>query len=113
MRRPSMNGEIAFQVSAGVLQSRYASSCEPVALLFLERNVGPGFELSHVDGRSAREFFQRSAERLPHMLAGPIRERNRLIECVAGLPSFLLHYSGPPQPAADALRSWYRKEFHA
>jgi hypothetical protein len=111
--RPSMNGEIAFQVSAGALQSRYASSCEPIALLFLERNVEPGFEIARVDGDSGREFFQRSAERLPHILAGPIRERNRLIECVAGLPSFLLRYSGPPQPAAHALRSWYKKEFHA
>jgi hypothetical protein len=109
----SMNGEMAFELAAPTLQARYASSCKPVALIFLDRPPHAGFEITRVDSQSAREFFERSAERLPRQLAHANRERRRIIESVANLPCYLLRYRGSPFVAARALRNWYQEKCRA
>jgi hypothetical protein len=110
--RRAMNGEMAFEVDASMLQARYASWSRPTALLFLERLPQPGFAITMVDRCSARVFFERSAERLPGILADTIRQRSMIIGRVTSLPCFLLGYGGPPRAAAQALRNWYEEVWH-
>ena len=110
--RRAMNGEMAFEVDASMLQARYASWTQPSALLFLERLPQPGFAIAVMDRSSAREFFVRSAERLPSTLAEAIWQRSMMIERVTSLPCFLLTYGGPPRAAAQTLRNWYEEVWH-
>jgi HPr Serine kinase C-terminal domain len=112
MLRRAMNGEMAFEVEPSLLQARCASWCQPSALVFLERRAQPGFTITAMERPSARAFFERSAERLPDILADAIRQRSMTIERVSSLPCFLLAYGGPPLAAAHALRNWHEERFH-
>jgi hypothetical protein len=113
LARPALNGEMAFQVDAAVLRARSAICCRPQGFMLLDRRPEAGFELRYLDKSVTREFFQRSAERLPEDLESAIRQRNLIFDQVARLPSFLLRYGGSPHAAAQRLRNWFRERFHA
>lgn len=107
----SLNGEIAFEVSAkSILGLQVTRACIPRAIVFLERaeNVEPSF--FRESGSFVQQYISNSVERLPRELRTAAAARQRLVEAVAKLPAWRYRYSGSPQAGADALARFF--EWH-
>ncbi len=110
--RVSLNGELAYEVNPaeafGVL---VRESCRPEYVVFLERQRGSAASMERVDGETAREFFFRSAEKLPVEMHAAEMNRARLIEQVSALECCIFRYGGLPGDGADYLARFMGEKF--
>jgi hypothetical protein len=103
--RTSFNGELAFEVSPEeVWPVHVKSSSRPQWLIFLERRSIPGCDFIPYDVADAREFFEKSAERLPDELPEASLIRSKLIQAVANCQCWCVRSGEPPQATAEAIQ---------
>ncbi|MGH9326459.1 MAG: hypothetical protein ACRD2B_07220 [Terriglobia bacterium] len=97
----SLNGEQAYEVDPEVqLGFRRSRSCDPCALIFLERQFSVGFALTEISAERASERLQQG------MLAETaeiLRQQLVTIESLARRGSWLLQYGGEPRTVARQL----------
>jgi hypothetical protein len=104
----SLNGEIAFEVSAqSMLKVQVTRTCLPTAIVFLERaeEGEPGFVRE--SGSFIQQYINNSVERLPQELRAAEAVRQRLVDAVSKLPAWRYRYSGSPQSGASALARFF------
>ena len=102
--RPSFNGELAFEVSPQEIWSVHVKSdSRPEWLMFLERKTAAGCDFTPYSVADAREFFEKSAERLPDELPEAFAARSKVIQAVANCRCWRLRTGESPQVTAEAI----------
>ena len=106
----SMNGELAFEVRADeVFGARLRKSCTPRMLVFYCRNAEPFGRFTPLDGAAARDYMERSVERLPTQLAEAAATRSVLMDTVASLPCWKFECGGTPGFIAQELETFFEQ----
>jgi hypothetical protein len=107
----SLNGELAYEVSAEAFGSRVRRFCQPRLGIFLERMPGiSGTEFTPTTKSRAQRYLESSVERLPSQLADTERARTEIMNRIAALPWWKFRYSGTPQLAARELGSFVSRQ---
>ncbi|MGH9353243.1 MAG: hypothetical protein ACRD2G_13970, partial [Terriglobia bacterium] len=97
----SLNGERAYEIDPTLLSGRgRARFCDPLALIFLERQAADGFRLTKVP---APEASKRLEEDLLADSAWLLSRQLRTIESLVERGCWLLRYGGDPLSAAQNL----------
>ena len=100
----SLNGELAYEVDpAKSLGLLVKESCRPECFVFLERQHGLATTMERVDGAVVREFFLKSAEKLPPEMRSAEESRSRIIGQVSAMECWIFRYGGLPGDGADSL----------
>jgi len=102
--RKSLNGEMAYEMDPQkCLQFAVTDMSRPGHIVFLERTVARGCHLVPCRPEYVRDFFERSAERLPDELADARAMRTSIINCFSACPSWMLRTGESPQRTAEAI----------
>ena len=102
--RKSLNGEMAYEMDPQKsLQFAVTDMSRPGHIVFLERTVARGCHLVPCRPEYVRDFFERSAERLPDELADARAMRTSIINCFSACPSWMLRTGESPQRTAEAI----------
>lgn len=104
--RMTLNQELAYELPAEDLGTRLHLVCEPRWFFFLERDSQPGCRIAPVSSEEAHLYVHRSVERLPAELGHLTQSRSAVLEHVQRLSCCKLTYGGPPQIAAQSLRTF-------
>jgi hypothetical protein len=99
----TLNGELAYEIDptwAG-FSVNYVS--HPRRVLFLERTSKPGCDFVPCRSEYVREFFEKSAERLPNELNEAKSFRANVIQTLSSVPAWILRTGGSPQTTAAAI----------
>jgi hypothetical protein len=105
--RPSLNGELAYEVPADAFGANLRSFCEPRCGIFLERVSDlSGSEFTPTSKWQARQYLESSVERLPSQLGETARDRSEIMDRIAALPWWRFRYGGAPHSAARELFSF-------
>jgi hypothetical protein len=104
---PSLNGELAYELSADdAFHVSQATSCIPRWFFLLQRSRNPGYQLRPLSSRDVQNWLEQSAERLPKCLATAHNRRSAIIREVAKLESFVFETGLSPQASALALKDF-------
>jgi hypothetical protein len=100
----SLNGELAFEVDpTKVFHSDVKRNSSPHWLIFLERDDRPGCDFIPHSPADAREFYERSAERLPQELPEAAAKRSEIIRSVTSRECFRVRSGESPQKTAEEI----------
>jgi hypothetical protein len=100
----SLNGELAYEVDPGRFSgSTVKNSSRPSRIFFLERTFRPGCHFVPYPPESVREFFEKSAERLPDELVAAKTVRSSIIRALSTLPSWVIRTGESPQRTSEAI----------
>jgi hypothetical protein len=100
----SLNGELAYEVDpARFVGSTVKNTSRPSWIFFLERTADPGCHFVPCPPASIREFFEKSAERLPDELIEAKTLRTAIIRTLSALPSWVLRTGESPQRISEAI----------
>jgi hypothetical protein len=81
------------------------TSCEPKALIFLERPVSEEIQLAALDAQKALEQLRRD---IVLDAQSVVRRHYTVLEQLTRVGAYTLSYSGPPSVAVESLRSLLR-----
>ena len=99
-----LNGELAYEVDpARFAGSTTKNTSRPSRIFFLERTSDPGCHFVPCPSASIRDFFEKSAERLPDELIDAKTLRTSLIGTLSALPSWVLRTGESPQRTSEAI----------
>ena len=99
-----LNGELAYEVDpARFAGSTTKNTSRPSRIFFLERTPHPGCHFVPYPSASIREFFEKSAERLPDELIDAKTVRTNVIQALSTLPSWVLRTGLSPQRTSEAI----------
>ena len=99
-----LNGELAYEVDpARFAGSTTKNTSRPSKIFFLERTSHPGCHFVPCPSASIRDFFEKSAERLPDELIDAKTLRTSLIGTLSALPSWVLRTGESPQRTSEAI----------
>jgi hypothetical protein len=104
--RPSLNGELAYEVPAVALGAEVRVSCRPRWFLFLERTTADGCHLSPILSEDARRYVESGVEQLPSQLTAVAERRSGIIQQVSRLSCWTLRYGGPPRVAVESIQEF-------
>lgn len=100
----TLNGELAYEIdpsrTAGVSVKNI--TC-PRRIFFLERTSKMGCNFVPCRSEYVRDFFERSAERLPDELIEAKAFRESIIRLLSGLPAWIIQSGKSPQGTAEAI----------
>lgn len=97
----ALNGELAYVMDArNSLGLAVRESSRPRWIFFLERTSAPGCQILPSRPEFVRQFFERSAEKLPTELADAKASRSRLIQKLAECPSWIIRTGASPRVTA-------------
>ena len=100
----SLNGELAYEVDPGRFAgSTVKNSSRPSRIFFLERTFRPGCHFVSYPPELVREFFEKSAERLPDELVAAKTVRSTIIRALSTLPSWVIRTGESPQQTSVAI----------
>jgi hypothetical protein len=105
--RRTLNGELAYEIDpsrATGFSVNYMSY--PRRVLFLERTLKPGCDFVPCRSEYVREFFEKSAERLPNELIEAKAFRRGIIQTLSSVPAWILRTGESPQRTAEAIRDF-------
>lgn len=108
--RPALNLELAFELPPEDLGSRVELSCEPRWFLFLQRAPVEGCRLERVSAEEARQYVDRSVERLPPELTDVEQRRTAIMARVSALSCWKLTYGGRPEIAVNGLQQFIAQQ---
>jgi hypothetical protein len=97
------NGEIAYELPVNAFGVRYASTCVPESIIFLERTVSGAPSFVPAERDFVEQYIVNSVDRLPPELSDAEEARRNAVEVVSALPAWTFSYAGPPQAGARAL----------
>jgi hypothetical protein len=98
------NGELAFELDPEeICQAPAKSDSRPRWLMFLERRATSGCDFAPHSAADTRQFFENSAERLPHELPEASATRSAMIRAVANCESWRVRSGESPQATAEAI----------
>lgn len=106
--RQSLNGELAYEVSAEVFGAGTRRDSRPSVVLLMRRVEAPGVELRECSPDLVRDYFERSAERLPREMVEAAGTRARVIRSVAELACYSVECGGAPHEVAASISDWWR-----
>jgi len=107
----ALNGELAYEVDATEMLGVQASAmCEPECIVFLERTTGES-RISLLERSLVKNFFERSAERLPPELEDAVEKRRRIIDKVTDRDCWRFQYAGSPRDGAALLRRFFEEVY--
>ena len=102
--RKTLNGEMAYEMDPQkFLQFIVTDMSRPGHIVFLERTATRGCHLVPCRPEYVRDFFEKSAERLPDELAEAKAMRTGIIHCFSACPSWMLRTGESPQRTAEAI----------
>ena len=102
--KKTFNGELAFEIDpARTFQAAVKPSSRPRWLLLLERTATPGCRFVPCLADHARDFFERSAERLPEEFSSARSARSDIIKSLSNCDSWILHTGDSPRQTAEAI----------
>ncbi len=98
----SMNGELAYEFDpATVMKVEVLDRCSPSHLVFIERSNSNDYR--PMTTAVASTYFTTNTERLPDQLSEARLVRQRILERLSALPSYVLRYRGSPEEGAAML----------
>ena len=100
---PALNEELAYELLHEELGAQVHFCCEPRWFFFLERSTRRSAGSSRFVLREARQYVERSVERLPPELADIAQRRAAIMANIASLSCWKLTYGGPPEIAVRGL----------
>jgi hypothetical protein len=101
---PSFNGELAFEVVPQELWPvRVKCNSRPQWLMFFERSSAPGCHFTPYAAVDARDFFERTAERLPDTLPEASAIRSEIIRSFTSCKCWRVRSGEPPHATAAAI----------
>jgi hypothetical protein len=98
-----LNGELAYEVDPARFAGSTTNTSRPSRIFFLERTTHPGCQFVPCPSASIRDFFEKSAERLPDELIDAKTLRTSLIGTLSALPSWVLRTGESPQRTSEAI----------
>ena len=102
--RKTLNGEIAYEMDPqNSFQFLVKGTSHPRYIVFLERTATRGCHLVPCRPEHVRDFFEKSAERLPDELSDAKTLRTNIIKLFSGCPSWMLRTGESPQKTAEAI----------
>lgn len=106
--RPSMNGEVAYEVEPlEGFGAEVRRCCSPRMLIFLSRRPTSGAEFLRLSPPVALDYVQANVERLPIQLAASERVQSHLMDIVASLPCWSMRAGGTPPEIAARLEEFF------
>lgn len=111
--RQTLNGELAYEIdpahSAGFTVKQIAS---PQSIFFLERSSAVGCEIVPCRSQYVRDFFEKSAERLPDELTEAKSMRTSIIRNLSTFPSWIVRTGENPHRTAEAVDNFLAEASH-
>ncbi len=112
--RRTLNGELAYEIgpahSIGFTVKRIAT---PQSIFFLERAPTLGCHIVPCRSQYVRDFFEKSAERLPDELTEAKTVRTSIIRSLSAFPSWILRTGENPHRTAEAVDHFLAEASHA
>jgi hypothetical protein len=102
--KTALNGELAYEMDPRAsLGFSVRETSHPRSIFFLERSGIPGCRFVPCRAEYVREFFEKSAERLPAELTEAIAFRSRIIQKLSLRPSWIVRTGESPQRTAASI----------
>jgi len=112
--RRTLNGELAYEIgpahSIGFTVKRIAT---PQSIFFLERAPTLGCHIVPCRSQYVRDFFEKSAERLPDEVTEAKTVRTSMIRSLSAFPSWILRTGENPHRTAEAVDHFLAEASHA
>jgi hypothetical protein len=112
--RRTLNGELAYEIgpahSIGFTVKRTAN---PQSIFFLERASTHGCHIVPCPSQYVRDFFEKSAERLPDELTEAKSTRTSIIRSLSAVHSWILRTGENPHRTAEAVDHFLAEASHA
>ena len=100
--RRTLNGELAYEISpAHSIGFVVKHTANPQSIFFLERSSTPGCHIDPCWSEYVRDFFEKSAERLPDELTDAKTMRTGIIRSLSAFPSWILRTGESPHRTAE------------
>jgi hypothetical protein len=112
--KKTLNNEFAYEINPTQLTGFAAKNiATPYSIVFLRRVSTPGCHLVPCGSRYVRDFFEKSAERLPDELTGAQTARSDIIRDLSALPAWILRTGEGPHRTAEAVDLFVSEAGHA
>ena len=110
----TLNGELAYEISpAHSIGVAVRHTANPQSIFFLERASTPGCHIVPCRSEYVRDFFEKSAERLPDELTEAKTMRTGIIRSLSAFPTWILRTGESPHRTAEAVDLFLSEAGHA